>query len=46
MTQLELRTFAKIIAALDDTQKANRQGMGRVLVLMTNIYATKNWNED
>lgn len=46
MTQLELRTFAKIIATLDDTQKANRAGMGRVLVLMTNIYATKNWNED
>jgi hypothetical protein len=46
LTHLELQAFAKIIATLDDSQKANRQGMGRVLVLMTNIFATKNWNED
>ena len=46
LAQVELRTFAKIIATLDDTQKANLQGMGRVLILMNGIYSNKNWNED
>lgn len=45
LTQLELNTFAKVFAALDDTQKKNMQALGHVLVLMNNIYHTKNWNE-
>ena len=46
LTQVELRAFAKMVAALDDTQKANRQGMGRVLILVNHIYGSKNWNAD
>lgn len=46
LTQLELKTFAKIFATLDDTQKSNKQALGRVLGLMTDLYHTKNWNED
>jgi len=46
LSQLELQAFAKIFASLDDTQKANRQGLGRVLGLMNGIYRNKNWNEE
>jgi len=46
LTQVELNAFAKIVAALDNTQKANRQGMGRVLILVNHIYGNKNWNAD
>jgi len=44
LTELELASFAKIFAALDDTQKKDMQGLGRVLFLMNDIYHTKNWN--
>ena len=46
LTQLELKTFAKVVATLDDTQKKDMQALGRVLVLMNDIYHAKNWNED
>jgi hypothetical protein len=46
LVQLELQTFAKIVASLDDTQKVNKQALGQVLMAMTNIYHEKNWNED
>lgn len=46
MAKLEIDTFAKIYAALDDEQKANRQALGRVLGLMNGIYRNKNWNEE
>jgi len=45
LTQLELDTFNKIFAALDDTQKKDMQSLGHVLFLMTDIYHNKNWNE-
>jgi Spy/CpxP family protein refolding chaperone len=44
LTELELKTFAKIFGALDDTQKKNMQSLGFVLSLMNDIYHTKNWN--
>jgi len=44
LTELELKTFAKIFGALDDTQKKNAQGLGMVLSLMNDIYHTKSWN--
>ena len=46
LTQLELKTFAKIFAALDDTQKKDTRSLGRVFVAMNNIYHSKNWNEE
>lgn len=46
LMQVELKAFAGIGATLDDTQKADKQGMGRVLILMNNIYGNKNWNGD
>ena len=46
LTQLELRTFAKIFGTLDDTQKKDTRSLGRVFVAMNNIYHSKNWNEE
>jgi Spy/CpxP family protein refolding chaperone len=46
LTELELKTFAKIFGALDDTQKKDMQGLGHVLFLMNDIFHTKNWNGD
>jgi hypothetical protein len=46
LTQLELKTFVKIVAALDDTQKKDTRSMNRAYVLMNNIYHTKNWNDE
>jgi predicted outer membrane protein len=46
LSEIELQTFAKIYASLDDTQKANRPGLSRVLGLMMGIYRNKNWNEE
>lgn len=46
MSSLEINTFAKIYAGLDETQKANKSGIGMVYNLMKNLFATKNWNED
>jgi len=45
LTQLELDTFGKIFAALNDTQKKDMQSLGHVLFLMNDIYHNKNWNE-
>ena len=46
MSTLEINTFAKIYAGLDETQKANKNAVGTVFVMMKNLFATKNWNED
>jgi hypothetical protein len=46
MSALEINTFAKIYAGLDETQKANKNGVGTVFAMMKNLFATKNWNED
>jgi len=46
MSALEINIFAKIYAGLDETQKANKSGVGTVFVMMKNLFATKNWNED
>jgi dihydroxyacetone kinase len=46
MSSLEANTFAKIYAGLDETQKANKNGVSMVYALMKNLFATKNWNED
>ena len=45
LSELELKTFAKIVASLDDTQKKDMRGLQTALVLMNDIYHTKNWNE-
>jgi hypothetical protein len=45
LSELELKTFAKIVASLDDTQKKDMRGLQAALVLMNDIYHTKNWNE-
>ena len=46
MSALEINTFAKIYASLDETQKANKNGVGAVFAMMKNLFATKNRNED
>ena len=46
MSSLEINTFAKIYAGLDETQKANRNAVGTLFSMMRNLFATKNWNED
>ena len=46
LSQIEMQTFAKIVASLDNEQKSNRQGVGRVFVLMNGIYRDKDWNEE
>ena len=46
MSALEINTFAKIYAGLDETQKANKSGVSTVYAMMKNLFATKNWNED
>ena len=46
LTQVEIKTFAKIVGALDDTQKKDIRSVNRVFGLMSNIYHNKNWNED
>ena len=46
MSALELNVFAKIYAGLDETQKANKNGVAAVFTMMKNLFATKNWNED
>ena len=45
LTQLELKTFAKIEALLDETQKKNMPALQRALIMMNDIYHNKNWNE-
>jgi hypothetical protein len=46
MSTLEINIFAKIYAGLDETQKANKNGVTTVFAMMKNLFATKNWNED
>jgi Spy/CpxP family protein refolding chaperone len=46
LSQLEIKTFAKIFASLDDTQKKDMRGLGRALSLMNDIYHNKNWTEE
>ncbi len=46
MSTLEINSFAKIYAGLDETQKANKNGIGVVFSMMKNLFATKSWNED
>jgi hypothetical protein len=46
LVTLELQTFAKVFATLDDTQKKDTHALGRVLGLMNDIYHNKNWNEE
>ncbi len=46
MTQVELKTFAKIVASLDERQKADRQSLGPVLVMMNGMFMGRNWNEE
>jgi hypothetical protein len=46
LTLLELKTFAKVFGALDDTQKKDMRSVGRVLLLMNGMYHNKNWNEE
>ena len=45
LCQMEMDAFAKVVATLDQTQKANGQALGASLMIMTNAYHTKNWNE-
>ena len=45
LSQLEIQTFAKTFAALDDTQKKDMRGLGRALFLMNGMYHIKNWTE-
>jgi hypothetical protein len=46
LTLLELKTFGKVVGALDDTQKKDMRSVGRVLLLMNGMYHNKNWNEE
>ena len=46
LTQIEVQTFYKIFATLDDTQKKDMRALGHVLFLMNDIYRVKNWNEE
>jgi hypothetical protein len=45
LTELELKTFGKIVATLDETQKKNMPALQRALIMMNDIYHNKNWNE-
>jgi len=46
MSQMEMKTFAKIVTSLDENQKANRAGLAIVFNAMNGIFRNKNWNED
>jgi len=46
MSQMEMKTFAKIVTSLDENQKANRAGLAIVFNTMNGIFRNKNWNED
>ena len=46
LSQLEIKTFVKMFAALDDEQKKNMRGLGHVLSLVNGMYHLKNWNEE
>lgn len=46
LSQIEIRAFAKMYAALDDIQKKDMRSLGRALFLMNGMYHTKNWTEE
>jgi hypothetical protein len=46
LSQLEIKTFAKTYAALDDIQKKDMRGLGRALFLMNGMYHIKNWTDE
>lgn len=46
LTEVEIKAFAKIFEALDDTQKKDMRGLSRTLALMNGMYHNKNWNEE
>lgn len=46
LSELELRTFGKVFGALDDTQKKDVRSLSHALLLMNDIYHSKNWNEE
>ena len=46
LSQIEIRTFAKTFAALDDIQKKDMRGLGRALFLMNGMYHIKNWTAE
>ena len=46
LSQVEIKTFAKVYGTLDDTQKKDMRALGRVLTLMNGMYHTKNWLEE
>jgi hypothetical protein len=46
LTQVEIKSFAKVYGTLDDTQKKDMRALGRVLSLMNGMYHNKNWTEE
>ena len=46
LTQVEIKSFAKVFGALDDTQKKDMRALGKVLTLMNGMYHAKNWLEE
>lgn len=46
LSQVEIRTFAKIYGTLDDTQKKDLKSLGSVLLMVNGMYHTKNWNQE
>jgi len=46
LTEVEIKTFARVFGTLDDTQKKDTRALGRVLSLMNGMYHNKNWNEE
>ena len=46
LSQLEIKAFAKMFAALDDDQKKDMRGLGHALSLVNGMYHLKNWNEE
>ena len=46
LSQIEIQTFAKMFAALDDIQKKDMRGLGHALFLMNGMYHIKNWTAE
>jgi hypothetical protein len=46
LSEVEIRAFAKIFGTLDDTQKKDIRGLGRVLEVTVGMYHNKNWNQE
>lgn len=45
MAVIEMGTFTKIVNSLDEPQKANRQGVGAVFLIIHGLFMGKNWND-